>query len=545
MNRLDDKNPVEISENIWWVGFADYEAGFSNNPYLIIDGDEAIFFDPGPGHPVFRDIILNKIGQVIDPEKIKYVVVHHQDPDLCGLIPFLENVLHPDMTIIAHPRTALFIPYYGVRRNILPVGDGDVLQLKSGRTITFLHTPYVHFAGSMVTYDDKTASLFSSDLFAVFNREWSLFADESYIEPARNFIEYYVEGKESLRYTYEKLKRLTIKTILPQHGGIIRENIGKFLNILRDAEPGRMLKELTRKPAPDQEKELVNTGRAWLNLWLQKEIQAACLSDLMDMAVQEGPSTISLLLDVITKRASELGVANPLTYGKLHRWDSIQSARSIQIVDSIRRRFLSNQYAIMHGNNVSSGVMQGLESFKTTVAVMFVDIREFTDWSSRRDVDEVVRLLNTQLELTSKIINSNGGRVNKILGDGILAYFHEQNLPRIPAVAKMIHEAIRDNMLLDVGIGCDYGEVIMGDLGEENRLDYTLIGSAVNFASRMCESAGKGEVALTAQLYDRLILETPDIALPDSVERITVRIKVSDPEIEGVKYRVTAAVKAL
>ncbi len=186
--------------------------------------------------------------------------------------------------------------------------------------------------------------------------------------------------------------------------------------------------------------------------------------------------------------------------------------------------------------------MQGLESFKANVAVMFVDIREFTDWSSRRNVDEVVRMLSRQLELTSKIINSNGGRVNKILGDGILAYFYEQNLHRIIPIARMIHEAVRGNMLLDVGIGCDYGEVIMGDLGEDNRLDYTLIGSTVNFASRMCDSAGKGEVAMTDRLYEKLKQASGDGAVPASVERIKVRMKASDPEIEGVKFPVTVLI---
>lgn len=41
MERLDDKIAIEIADNIWWVGFADYEAGFSNNPYLLVAGDEA------------------------------------------------------------------------------------------------------------------------------------------------------------------------------------------------------------------------------------------------------------------------------------------------------------------------------------------------------------------------------------------------------------------------------------------------------------------------------------------------------------------------
>ncbi len=91
MENLDDTKAIKITEDIWWIGFADFEAGFSNNPYLLIDNDEAVLFDPGPGHPIFRDIILQKIQQVIDPKKIKYIVVHHADPDLCGLIPFIED----------------------------------------------------------------------------------------------------------------------------------------------------------------------------------------------------------------------------------------------------------------------------------------------------------------------------------------------------------------------------------------------------------------------------------------------------------------------
>jgi len=59
--RLDDTHGIEIEKGIFWIGFADYESGFSNNPYLLIDGEEAVLFDPGPGHPVFRDIIIRKI----------------------------------------------------------------------------------------------------------------------------------------------------------------------------------------------------------------------------------------------------------------------------------------------------------------------------------------------------------------------------------------------------------------------------------------------------------------------------------------------------
>ena len=538
MKKLDDSHAVEVADGIWWIGFADYEAGFSNNPYLLVDGDEGVLFDPGPGHPVFRDIIVQKIQQVVPPEKIRYIVLSHQDPDLCGLVPFIENTLHPDLVIIAHPRTSLFIPYYGVRKGILPVGDSDVLQLASGRRIVFYHTPYVHYAGNIVSYDEKTASLFSSDIFAVFTREWSLYADDSYIGLARSFIEHYIGGKEPVLYAYEKIKGLNIKRILPQHGGIIEHNIEGFLDMLKEAEPGDLLHELRHKPSSLQLQELLRTGKEWIEKWLKRKIEANALDDLMDTAMREGPATVSLLIDTVSAKSKELGVANPLAYGRVHRSNAVQTTRPTQLLSAIRKRFLSRRYGVLYGtSSVDAILQQGLISFKANVGVMFVDIRGFTKWSADKSPGEVIATLNKQHEIVSKVINSGGGRVNKVIGDGMLAYFPENRLSDCVTVATKVHKAVAENSLLPVGIGCDFGEVIMGDLGEESRLDYTLIGAIINFASRMCDSAGKGETTITVRLYDRFSddLKREVAALP-SFEKITVKLKPEDPETEAIKF---------
>lgn len=540
MKRLDDTNAIEVAENIWWIGFADYEAGFSNNPYLLVDEDEAVLFDPGPGHPLFRDLIMQKIEQVTVPEKIRYVVVHHQDPDLCGLIPFIENSLHPDLVILAHPRTSLFIPYYGARKGILPLGDGDVLQLKSGRKITFIHTPYLHFAGNIVSYDEKSASLFSSDIFAVFSREWSLYADESYIELARRFLEHYIAAKEPILYAYEKLKNLRIARILPQHGGIIEDNVDKFLAMLKDVEPGQLIRELKNKPSANQLEDLITAGRDWLKYWLRREVDATSLDELMEIAITEGPSTVSLLIDTITQKAKELGVANPLTHSQTHTWDNIWSLQTTRLVDSIRRRFLSRQYGMRYGSdsNIVDVLEQGLQAFKTNVAVMFIDIRGFTEWSSERSPDAVVATLNRHHELIARIINAGGGRINKLMGDGILAYFPPNKVPDCVVAAMKIQKAVAEDNLLPIGIGCDFGEVIMGDLGQEARLDYTLIGAVVNFGSRMCDSAGAGEIAISRRLFemlpDQLTQQVNDLYSP---KQIRVKVKPTDPELKGILLR--------
>jgi class 3 adenylate cyclase/glyoxylase-like metal-dependent hydrolase (beta-lactamase superfamily II) len=540
MKKLDDTKAIEVADNIWWVGFADYEAGFSNNPYVLIDEDEAVLFDPGPGHPLFRDLILQKIEQVISPEKIKYIVVHHQDPDLCALIPFIENILHPDLVIMTHPRASLFISYYGSRKGVLPLGDGDTLRLKSGRRIAFYHAPYLHFAGNIVSYDEESASLFSGDIFAVFNREWSLYADDSYIELAKSFIEHYIGSKEPVLYAYEKIKNLKIERILPQHGGVIDKNIDKFLRMLTEVEPGQLLEELKRKPSAEQAEELLKAGVTWLKNWLRKEIDVDSLEELTKTAMEEGPSTVALLIDAITEKANDLGVANPLTYSREHAWDDIWSLQTTQVMDSLRRRFLSRQYGMQYGTDsrIADMAKQGLQAFKTNVAVMFVDIRGFTKWSSDKSPDEAVGMLNKQYEVISRIINSSGGRVNKLMGDGILAYFLEHRVADCPVVATKIQEAVGATGLLPVGIGCDYGEAILGDMGQEVRLDYTLIGSVVNYASRMCDAAGKGEVVVSNRLVDTLDKKTRSkLAQSGSMEEIRVKIKPTDPELGAIILR--------
>ncbi len=539
MKELNDRVPHEIAKDIWWLGFSDEETGFSNNPYLLINGDESILFDPGPGHLIFRDIILNKIQKLTDIVRIKYLVVHHQDPDLCGLLPFIENFCSPDVVIIAHPRTALFLPYYGIRKPVMPVGDNDTLVLKSGRRIRFIHTPYVHFAGSMMSYDENTKSLFSSDAFGCFSKDWQLYADETYTEPAKRFLENYIAGKRELDFLYKRLSTMSIDRILPQHGCIIDGPlVKKMIDILPEITPGKMIDELNDLPNSDDLEYIVKEAHAWFKEWLDLEVTETDINKLLEIAMKQSPATVALLIENISTTSTQLSVKNPLTYGREIISSQKDYMTSSGLVDMMRRRFLTSQYRMEQGEieNIDTMVLRRLQAVDINATVVFIDIREFTQWCQGKIADEIVSMLNKELEAIVNVITWYGGRVNKILGDGILAYFTEDRLNDAVLCSINIHEMIRSENMLPVGIGLCYGKVILGDIGQYSRLDYTLIGSTVNLASRFCTLAGKSETAISKNLLEKVSPETFEMIEGNpGYNEFTTKVKATDPDIRGVK----------
>ena len=143
-----------------------------------------------------------------------------------------------DVKLVAQTRTALFMRYYDAKSEVISVEDGDEIELKSGRKLTFYTTPYVHFAGAMVTYDSKTKTVFSSDIFGAFSIDWSLYANEYYVEAFKAFTEPYIGSKDALQYAVNKLKTLEIERICPQHGSVIDTDIGKYVQAAEDMEVG-------------------------------------------------------------------------------------------------------------------------------------------------------------------------------------------------------------------------------------------------------------------------------------------------------------------
>lgn len=237
---------IEIAKGIYWVGDTEEAGGLHCNPYLIIDEGEGVLIDPGS--VLDFEKVFDNVTKLIPLENIKYVILHHQDPDFCSSVPLFENK-GLKAKIVTHWRTAVIVKYYGIKSPYYIVNQKDFkLTLLSGRTLMFVSTPYLHFPGAIATYDIQSKTLFSSDLFGAFsNSKWGLFAKEGYIESMKAFHEHYMPGNEILRPVMEKFLTMDILRIAPQHGCVIAEDIKNYIKALRDLECGTFLNPVRKE----------------------------------------------------------------------------------------------------------------------------------------------------------------------------------------------------------------------------------------------------------------------------------------------------------
>lgn len=232
--KADYNNAISVTRDIYWVGFYDEEASLHCNPYLLIDGDEAVLIDPG-SIPHFA-IVMRKVMDLLNPEQISVIIAQHQDPDVCGNLAVLEDVIdRRSLKIAAHTNAIRLIRHLGVRSDFYAVEDHDYrLTLRSGRLLEFLFTPYLHSPGAIMTYDAKTKSLFSSDVFAAMAKDWELFASGDFFSAMDAFHQRYMPSNEILRRGLQQLWNYRIDRILPQHGSIIEgDDVSKAIEYLQ------------------------------------------------------------------------------------------------------------------------------------------------------------------------------------------------------------------------------------------------------------------------------------------------------------------------
>ena len=190
-------------------------------------------------------VVLEKITSVLPLRDIKYIIMHHQDPDIAGCFSTLETLFPKgERYIVTHWRSETLLKHYQWKTPFYLVDSND-WKLKAGdRELEFVFTPYAHFPGAFCTYDKKSGVLFSSDLFGALTPEFELFAKsaDEYFEYARIFHEHYIPSKEVLNYALTQIENKNPGLIAPQHGSIIKKEIIKpLIEKLKNLECGLYL----------------------------------------------------------------------------------------------------------------------------------------------------------------------------------------------------------------------------------------------------------------------------------------------------------------
>jgi adenylate cyclase len=187
----------------------------------------------------------------------------------------------------------------------------------------------------------------------------------------------------------------------------------------------------------------------------------------------------------------------------------------IRIKNRLARTLLETYVGSHAGELILAGATRRGTGTTVRAAIMICDLREFTKISDNWPRDDVIDLLNDYFDAMSEPIARHGGEILKFIGDGLLAIFP---LSEPSAGANLLHAVTeaRQAMIalnarndgtgrapLNYGIGVHVGDVMYGNIGSSTRLDFTVIGPAVNMASRL--------EALTKQL-GRTVLLSRDFA---------------------------------
>ncbi|MBL9042153.1 MAG: GAF domain-containing protein [Myxococcales bacterium] len=162
------------------------------------------------------------------------------------------------------------------------------------------------------------------------------------------------------------------------------------------------------------------------------------------------------------------------------------------------------------------------------VTMLFSDIRGFTAMTERHKATEIVAMLNEYFEVMIEILFKYNGTLDKYVGDEIMALFGAP-VPVEEATWCAVQCAIEMQTALqhfnskrtpkgleaiDIGIGINIGTVVCGMIGSSHTMQYTVIGDAVNTASRLCSVAGKGEIIVSEQALQAVSDRVEYVALP-------------------------------
>lgn len=237
--------PIEIVNGVFYVGVNDRRThlfenmlpipqGVSYNSYVILDEQTALV---DTVEIACVDTFISRLKATLDGRALDYLIVNHMEPDHSGSLKHIINE-YPNVTIVGNKKTFDFIAgFYGVHDKQLIIGEGDKLQLGSGRYLQFFMTPMVHWPETMVTYDTSSEMLFSGDAFGGFGTldggviDNQLNTDRYWDEMRRYYANIVGKYGSPVQKAIKKLEGVPLKYIGSTHGPVWHDHLEKVVGL--------------------------------------------------------------------------------------------------------------------------------------------------------------------------------------------------------------------------------------------------------------------------------------------------------------------------
>ncbi|MEW6557660.1 MAG: adenylate/guanylate cyclase domain-containing protein [Elusimicrobiota bacterium] len=209
-----------------------------------------------------------------------------------------------------------------------------------------------------------------------------------------------------------------------------------------------------------------------------------------------------------------------ILYNRLGEWNttysrSLKELREKELIKDTFGRYVSHQVAekiLQHPEKLEFG------GERREVSILFADIRGFTPYAESHTPEEVVATLNEYFSVMIDVIFKNEGTLDKFMGDCIMAIFGapiEQPDHAIRSVKTAIEmqDALKElnkrriengKEPINVGIGVNSGEAVVGNVGSQKRVEYSAIGDIVNVASRLETTSAKGQILIGSNTYEKI-----------------------------------------
>ena len=222
---------IKLAEGVYWVGAIDWDRrlfdsliplpdGTSYNSYVIKGSEKTALIDTVD--PTMQDVLINQLNR-LGIENISYIVANHAEQDHSGTLPrVLER--YPEAKVVATPRCKdmlidlLMIP----EEKFIAVNDKETISL-GGRTLEFIHAPWVHWPETMLTYLREDKILFPCDFFGSHLATSDLYVTDGgqvYEAAKRYYAEIMMPFRTTIQKNLEKIRDYAIDIIAPSHGPV-------------------------------------------------------------------------------------------------------------------------------------------------------------------------------------------------------------------------------------------------------------------------------------------------------------------------------------